>query len=86
MLKTIADINPPPEGTRIKMDGRNDGKANERERQWHRKDGTISPYVNAPEEITGSRFRNIDEQFNAMNGGNGGRGQNRYVKMDLLNE
>ncbi|KAL3078166.1 hypothetical protein niasHS_012053 [Heterodera schachtii] len=80
------DINPPPEGTRIKMDGRNDGKANEREGQWHRRDGTISPYVNAPEEITGSRFRNIDEQFNAMNGGNGGRSQNRYVKMDLLNE
>ncbi|KAL3088635.1 hypothetical protein niasHT_023253 [Heterodera trifolii] len=80
------EINPPPEGTRIKMDERKEEKANGRERQWHRRDGTISPYVNAPEEITGSRFRNIDEQFNAMNGGNGGRGQNRYVKMDLLNE
>jgi hypothetical protein len=50
------------------------------------KGGMMKEYLNAPEELTGSRWRNIDEYFNNLNGGNRGRGPNRYVKVDLLNE
>uniref|UniRef100_A0A914HCD5 Uncharacterized protein n=1 Tax=Globodera rostochiensis TaxID=31243 RepID=A0A914HCD5_GLORO len=82
-------INPPPEGTRIRVEiGGNQSAGEEAIAQGKGRQGQgqISPNVNAPEEITGSRFRNIDEQLNALNGGNRGRGPNRYVKMDLLNE
>uniref|UniRef100_A0A915DSE6 Uncharacterized protein n=1 Tax=Ditylenchus dipsaci TaxID=166011 RepID=A0A915DSE6_9BILA len=50
-----------------------------------RQAGSMSEY-SGPEEITRSRYRNLDETRNAINGGSGGRGPNRYVKMELLNE
>ncbi|KAI1727045.1 hypothetical protein Ddc_04328 [Ditylenchus destructor] len=50
-----------------------------------RREGKIVEYY-GPEELTGSRYRQLDEVHQRENGGTSGRGPNRYVKMELLNE
>ena len=90
----FAGINPPPAGAQVFVGERpiidaqslNLAQPNAAQLGAGGMRGRITPYLNAPEELTGSRWRNIDEHFNALNGGNKGRGPNRFVKMDLLNE
>ncbi|KAL7078112.1 hypothetical protein ACQ4LE_002179 [Meloidogyne hapla] len=80
-IKIEKDINPNLDGAKVIIDTtQNSGQLN------GQISGRISPYLNAPEELTGSRWRGIDEYFNNLNKGNRGRGPNRYVKIDLLNE
>ncbi|KAI1728173.1 hypothetical protein DdX_00333 [Ditylenchus destructor] len=50
-----------------------------------RREGRIDEYF-GPEELTGSRYRQLDEVRQRDIGGTSGRGPNRYVKMELLNE
>uniref|UniRef100_A0A915NG26 Uncharacterized protein n=1 Tax=Meloidogyne floridensis TaxID=298350 RepID=A0A915NG26_9BILA len=74
------NINPNLDGSKVFIDN------NKNSKNTGLTTGRISPYLNAPEEITGSRWRGFDEYFNNLNKGNRGRGPNRYVKIDLLNE
>jgi len=79
-LNFLTDINPNLDGSKVFIDN------NKNSKNTGLTTGRISPYLNAPEEITGSRWRSFDEYFNNLNKGNRGRGPNRYVKIDLLNE
>ncbi|CAK5045912.1 unnamed protein product [Meloidogyne enterolobii] len=78
--KIEKDINPNLDGSKVFIDN------NKKSLNTGLTTGRISPYLNAPEEITGSRWRSFDEYFNNLNKGNRGRGPNRFVKIDLLNE
>nr|CAD2183141.1 unnamed protein product [Meloidogyne enterolobii] len=78
--KIEKDINPNLDGSKVFIDN------NKNSQNTGLTSGRISPYLNAPEEITGSRWRSFDEYFNNLNKGNRGRGPNRFVKIDLLNE
>ena len=75
-----AGINPPPTGTQVFVGERPVIDAQTLQQVTGQQPanptgrlgllgGQIRPYTNAPEEITGSRWRNMDEYFNALNGG-----------------